>query len=108
MWGVEIMKNKALLKRLEKLECLIPAIKEEQHKHRKYSLDDWAIEDIRKVVFPEGRECFDPADKDLMDKWNNTGWLSREFLKLLSVEELRTLRNWMEKRKLEEVKFKAT
>jgi len=102
-----MLKN-PLSKRLKRLEAMlsdvsaVPSIYEEQ-KQRKYTLDDWAIEDIRKVVFPEGRDCFDPDDEALMDKWNDTYWLSRDFLKLLSVEELSALRDWMEKRKLEEV-----
>lgn len=71
----------------------------EEHKRRKYTLDDWSIEDIRKLVFPKDRECFDPTDQKLIDKWNDTNWLSRDFLKLLSVEELRRLHDWMENQK---------
>ncbi|MEH7440478.1 hypothetical protein V7182_23810 [Neobacillus drentensis] len=68
------------------------------HKKRKYTLNDWNIEDIRKVVFPEGREYFDPADEHLMTKWNETNWLSRDFLNLLTVEELKKLEVWLEER----------
>jgi hypothetical protein len=69
----------------------------EDHKQRKYTLSDWSIEDLRKVVFPEGRECFEPADEHLM-KWNETNWLSQDLLKLFSVEELKVLRDWLEER----------
>lgn len=79
----------------------------EDHKQRKYTLNDWVIEDIRKVVFPEGRECFDPADENLMNKWNETYWLSRDFLKLLTVDELKRLRNWMEERERKRGEFHA-
>jgi hypothetical protein len=70
----------------------------EEHQNRNYTLSDWSIEDIRKVVFPEGRECFDSADESLMEKWNDTNWLDKDLLKLFSVEELKVLRDWLEER----------
>lgn len=70
----------------------------EDCKKRKYTLADWSIEDIRKVVFPEGREYFNPADESLMNKWNETNWLCRDLLKLLTVEELKRLEVWSEER----------
>lgn len=96
-----MLKNK--VKRMHKeLRELLPPQKGpsvyDDHRSRKYTLEDWTIEDIRKVIFPEGRECFDPADEDLMNKWNETNWLSRDLLRLLSVYELRTLHDWMEER----------
>jgi hypothetical protein len=33
-----------------------------------------------------------------MNKWNEKNWLSRDFLSLLSVEELKKLKVWLEER----------
>jgi hypothetical protein len=89
-----------LKKRLDKLESLIDihSIRTiQEQKQRKYSLADWEMEDIKKVVFPVGRDCFDPADKELINKWNDTNWLTRDLLKLLSDEEKKILDSWVKK-----------
>lgn len=99
-----MLKNKVIRLRKEIVGMLPerPLLKvNNEHQKRRYTLDDWTTEDIRKVIFPEGRECFDPADESLMNKWNETNWLSRDLLHLLSVMELRTLRDWLEKREKE-------
>jgi hypothetical protein len=70
----------------------------EDHKQRKYSLDDWAIDDIRKVIFPKGREYFDPTNEHLIDKWEMTDWGKNEYLTLLTVPELQALESWLERK----------
>lgn len=67
--------------------------------NRKYTLDDWTIEDIRSIVFPEGRDVFDSNNQKLWNKWNETDWLTRSFLKLFSIDESKRLRDWMMKEK---------
>lgn len=88
--------NINLLKRLEKLEKLIPKQENrEQPKVYKFTLDDWTPDDMRKVAFPEGRGCFDPEDETLLNRWKDTKWLTRDFIKLLTKEEQEKLSAWI-------------
>lgn len=64
----------------------------------KYTIKDWTIEDIRNVIFPEGREYFDPDDEVLRQKWDDTYWKKCEYLSLLTTDELKTLEKWMEQK----------
>jgi hypothetical protein len=57
------------------------------------------VQELRRVVFPEGREYFDPTDEQLMNQWNETYWVRRVFVNLLTVDGLRLLRDWTEVRK---------
>lgn len=64
----------------------------------KYRSTDWTEEDIRKVIFPERREFFDPDNEGLRQKWNETDWTNSEYLSLLTVPELKKLEVWLEQK----------
>jgi hypothetical protein len=76
------------------LEGLTPSFQDSYQ--FKYSFKDWTIEDIRKIVFPTGREFFNPVDEKLIQKWNATDWTNNEYLSFLTVEELKRLEAWLE------------
>lgn len=85
-----------MLKKVKKLQKeLLNVISLSNENESKYSLSDWSEEDIRKVIFPKDREYFDPDDKDLMQKWNETDWNGSPYLSLLTVPELLKLESWL-------------